>query len=157
MIADPLDPFGLDLSCVDDLDPGMGEVSGVTMLDEAAHRRINTPRTQLLPDQDYGIDVFDLLNSENTPAQLAQVPGLVDQELVKDERIAASDSTLDTTVTPYALNTVMQRGTGPFSLTGPLSVIGPTLTPLPELFAAALAATTPAMVAALMTPPVRTS
>src|SRR5580704_5727170 len=119
MGANLTDPLGSDLSCQDDLDAGMAEVSGVVLLDEAAHRRINTPRGQLLTEPNYGIDVFDLLNSEGTPAQIAQIPGFVDQELVKDERIASSDSTLDTTVTPNALATVMQQGTAPFSLTGP--------------------------------------
>jgi len=157
MGANLTDPLGSDLSCQDDLDAGMAEVSGVALLDEAAHRRINTPRGQLLTDPNYGIDVFDLLNSEGTPAQIAQIPGFVDQELAKDERIASSDSTLDTTVTPNALATVMQQGTAPFSLTGPVSALGPSLTSLPGLFAAALAATTPAQLAALMTPPLGNS
>lgn len=147
--ADPNDPLGYDLSCWDDLDPSMAEVSGAAMMDEVAHRRINTSRGQLITDMNYGINVWDILSAEATPAQVAQVSGLVDQELLKDDRIQSSSSALDTTVTPNTLATVLQAATGPFSQIGPLS---PDFTSDPTTYAAALAATTPALLAAIMTP-----
>jgi phage baseplate assembly protein W len=123
MTANYADPLGYDLSCLDDLDPAMAEVSGALMLGEAAHRRINTPRGALITDPNYGIDVWDLLNAEATEAEVAQVPGLVDQELGKDERIGSSDTTFDTTVTPNTLTTLMQTAAGPYTLTQPVSAI----------------------------------
>ena len=123
MIVEYSDPLGADLSCVDDLDPGMAEVSGVAMMGEAAHRRVNTPRGAVIDDPNYGIDVFDFLNAEATPAEVAQVPGLIDQEQLKDQRIQSSETTFDTTVTPNTLTTLLATAAGPFTLTQPVSAI----------------------------------
>ena len=65
------------------------------------------------------------------------------------ERILASATTYDTTVVPNTMVTVLETAAGPFSLTEP---VGPSLTADAATYEAARAATTPALIAALMTP-----
>lgn len=115
--------FGRDLSCRDDLDPTMREVEGLELMSEAAHRRLRTRRGLLLDDPNYGIDVIDFLSAELTPAELASLPGQVDGELRKDERIGSSTTTQTTAAADVALTVVCETALGPFSLTLPVAQV----------------------------------
>jgi phage baseplate assembly protein W len=86
--------YGTDLSCVSDMDPGAVEVSGLTLLGQACARRLMTPRGRLLDDPNYGTDITRYVNDDLSPADLAKIGSGVDAELVKDERVSASSTTV---------------------------------------------------------------
>jgi phage baseplate assembly protein W len=112
----PVD-FGTDLSCTDDLDPAMAEVSGITLLAQAIYRRLTTPRGALWEDPDYGFDVRELLSSTMTPAQIASIPGQVRTEVQKDERIQSADvRVMRTTALELEIGITCVTELGPFSL-----------------------------------------
>lgn len=81
------DPFGADVSCVDDLDERGREVEGEEALAEAWARRLSTPRDSLEDDDpDYALDLFSFLHRKMTAAEIASIPGQIRSELLKDER-----------------------------------------------------------------------
>lgn len=80
--------YGHDTSCTDDLYPGR-VVSGAALLAEAAYRRITTPRGRLLDDPSYGLDVRAFMHRGMTPKEIARIPGIIEAEVAKDERVAA--------------------------------------------------------------------
>lgn len=63
--------YGTDLSCVVDLDAGLAEVTGNTLLAQALARRLITPRGGLLDDPNYGYDLTQFLNADIGPTDLA--------------------------------------------------------------------------------------
>jgi hypothetical protein len=111
--------FGSDLACSDDLDPGMGEASGILGVKQACYRRLITQRGQLLGDPSYGLDVRDFLSAEVTATALAQIPGTVDAELLKDERVASSSTvaTWDARTSRLRLAITIETAAGPFTMT----------------------------------------
>lgn len=82
--------FGLDLSCVDDLLPTLGTVSGRRLLSEAVVRRITTPRGRLIDDPNFGIDIRLWLDDDVTPADIQRRIRAVDAEIERDERVVNS-------------------------------------------------------------------
>lgn len=86
--------YGSDLSCVTDLDPAMVETSGLHMLAQALCRRLITPRGTLIDDFNYGFDLRQFLGDDVGPADLARIASGVDAELLKDERVSASQTTV---------------------------------------------------------------
>lgn len=114
--------FGYDTSCVDSLRTGRF-VSGVRLVAEAAYRRLITTRGMLQGGDDeanYGFDLADAIGSANTAATAAALPGQVESELMKDERIDSVTVTIvQTQVGPaWAFNVTIEAQTalGPFSL-----------------------------------------
>ncbi len=79
--------YGLDLDWAADLSKTAGTVTGTKLLGQAVYRRLVTARGSALDCPDDGLDIRELLSLPMTTAQLAAVPGLVRQEIVKDERI----------------------------------------------------------------------
>ena len=106
--------LGQDLSCIEDLDESMSEVSGLRCLAEALARRITTPRGRLIDDPNYGIDVADWLEDDLTDAELGQVAAQIDGEIGKDERVVSS-STVVTFNGGVLIATISGKsGAGPF-------------------------------------------
>jgi len=87
VVAPSADEFGSDLSCVDDLDELMVEVSGPTALVQALVRRLSTPRGALYDSPDYGLDLREYLHKAQTLVDLDGIPGAVRAELKKEERL----------------------------------------------------------------------
>lgn len=99
-ILDPPEPplgYGSDLSCVDDLDPEMREVSGsdVRSLAEALIRSIMTPRGSVPDAPDYGIDLRSYLHRPSTRTELLAIEGDIANEWGKDDRVSRSEVTID--------------------------------------------------------------
>lgn len=109
--------FGRDLSCSDDCRLDMGEVTDLALLAEAVVRRLTTPRGMLLGDPDYGLDLRLFLSRGMTRVQREAIPGLIRQEILKDERIARVDVTIKQ-LTGEVLDLLIRcdTGLGPFSL-----------------------------------------
>jgi hypothetical protein len=114
--------FGTDTSCTDSLRTGRLS-SGVQLVAEAAYRRLITPHGMLQggeDEADYGLDLQDLIGSSTTKSQQAAVPGQIQAELLKDQRIESV--TVDMQIftngpsTSYQIAIEAQTGVGPFSL-----------------------------------------
>jgi hypothetical protein len=80
--------YGREVSCTTSLVTGR-LVKGLTLLGEAAYRRLTTPRGALRgsPDEEnYGIDLLDFIGASNPRQAAARLPGVITSELLKDER-----------------------------------------------------------------------
>ena len=114
--SDPTD-FGEDLSCMNDLDEAMAEVSGITVLAQAIYRRLYTPRGALWQDPDYGLDLRNYLSKGLTQDVIRGIPGDVQGEILKDQRV----ETATVTILSYGTFTLSiaiacETGAGPFTL-----------------------------------------
>lgn len=81
--------LGKDTSCGTGLKTGR-YVTGPRLVAEACFRRLTTPRGMLRGGEDegnYGLDLTDLIGSVTTGADAASLPGRIESELKKDERI----------------------------------------------------------------------
>lgn len=116
--ATPFTPtvnYGSDLDCVTDLSATMNETSGLHMLAEALVRRLITPRGTLIDDANYGFDVRQYLGADLSPADVVRVGSGIDTELVKDERVIVSKTTISLTQ-PFGIlniNTIVTPSAGP--------------------------------------------
>lgn len=114
--------FGREMSCTTSLKTGR-YVTGARLVAEAAYRRITTPRGMLTggPEEDnYGIDLLDLIGSVSSSALRASVPGRIRNELTKDERIATVDVDVTWSTNGPSTTAIItieaKTAAGPFSL-----------------------------------------
>jgi hypothetical protein len=112
--------YGSDLSCTDDITPDADEIPGDSLrgLAESNYRRVTTRRGSIPDAPDDGVDINDYLNQGITPAKLAEIPGILKNELEKDDR----NSDVAVTMTPTGADTYDiaisgSAAAGPFSLT----------------------------------------
>lgn len=85
--------FGLDLSCIEDLDPRGVEVTGIEALSQALMRRLDTPSGSLIDDEDgdYGLELVAELSGGSTPEALASLPKRIAGQFAEDERVASAE------------------------------------------------------------------
>jgi hypothetical protein len=102
-MTQPVTNFGYDTSCTTALRTGRFSF-GARLVAEACYRRLSTARGMLLggeDEEDYGLDLADEIGQTSTPSTVAALPGRIQNELLKDERIASVTATVvDTTVGP---------------------------------------------------------
>jgi hypothetical protein len=84
--------YGRDLSCTDDLTPGMDEVdeNSPDAVQEALYRRITTPHGKLNDlgeDPDYGRSVVNFLHSGMSQVEIMAQSDLLAAECEKDDRV----------------------------------------------------------------------
>lgn len=118
--------YGRDLSCITDLSPTMDEVTGRTVVLEAALRRISTRRGMVIDCANDGTDVGDLLSQDVGPGQLARIRAVIEGELVKDDRIFAASIIRNSFVPATGVLTLsirLQDADGPFTLTVAVSAL----------------------------------
>ncbi len=116
--------FGTDLSCLSDLNPRCGVVSGRRLLAEAIVRRITTPRGRLINDPNYGFDVTGYINDDIRPSDIAALQSGVSAECLKDERVNAATVSASLSAQGTLTMTIsLDDGDGPFSLTVAVSAI----------------------------------
>ena len=117
-MTQPAGGYGVDLSCVFDIDPMGAEVTGQTLLGQALVRRITCPRGRLLSDPNYGYDVTGEINDDIqlNSNEAAQIMANMDQEFLKDERVSASVTTGTFFGGVLQTTSVITSGAGPFSL-----------------------------------------
>lgn len=113
--------YGSDLSCVSDLNPHMGVVSGLRLVAEAIARRLQTPRGALVDDASYGYDLTDQLNSDLSASDLGVIGASVTAECRKDQRILNASTVVTFSTDPSRpgeLDVTISLTTraGPFSL-----------------------------------------
>lgn len=115
--------FGKDTSCTDSLRTGRF-VTGARLVAEAAYRRITTPRGVLRggeDEQNYGIDLAEFIGAQAGPSVKAMLPGVIRNELDKDERIDSVEVDVVEKRNPdglveYQISINAQTGAGPFVL-----------------------------------------
>lgn len=126
--------LGSDLSCVSDLDPHMGVVSGRTLLAQAIARRLQTPKGALLDDPNYGYDLVGQLNSDIAQGDLGRIAAAVTAECQKDQRVFSASVTVvaativvnNASLLGLKVTISLITGIGPFVLV--IGVAGVTLT-----------------------------
>lgn len=114
--------FGVDVSCVTSLRTGR-YASGLRLVAEAVYRRVTTPKGTLQGGEDelnYGIDIAGLLGSLVTASQIAAAPGQIEAEIMKDERIASVEVTINSVKSgpsvAWTVSIDCETTEGPFSL-----------------------------------------
>lgn len=114
--------FGREMSCTTGIRSGRF-VSGARLVGEACFRRLTTPRSMLRGGEDeanYGLDLTELIGATDTVSQAAALPGKIEGELKKDERIVSVSATVvrtvDGPVTSYEISVDAVTDFGPFSL-----------------------------------------
>lgn len=114
--------YGYDVSCMTGLRTGR-MVSGVRLVAEAVYRRLTTPRGTLLGGEDeanYGLDLAGMLGSAVTPGAIAALPGRIENELLKDERIESVTVEVTSTqagpAVSWSVTASAVTGLGPFTL-----------------------------------------
>jgi len=88
--------YGTDLSCVTDITPDAAEVDPMTprAIGESLARRYISPRTSVLDDNAYGLDLRARLNTGQTQASLTGLRSQIRVEALKDDRVSDADVTL---------------------------------------------------------------
>lgn len=112
--------FGLDLSCVQDLDPHMTVTQGNRLVAEAIARRLLTPKGGLIDDPNYGFDLVGAINSDISQADLGRIAAGINQEAQKDQRVFQANTQVTNVGTGPLLNLnitiALQTQQGPFTL-----------------------------------------
>jgi hypothetical protein len=110
--------FGLDVSCLPDLDPSFTLISGFRVVAEAIARRFITPKGTLLRDPNYGFDVRSILNEKFTPANLFLWRRLMIAQAELDERVLSTDITLTlgTDNRSLRIHAAIVTAQGPFTM-----------------------------------------
>ncbi len=115
--------FGRDMSCTDSLKTGRF-ATGTRLVGEACYRRLTTPRGMLRggeAEADYGYDLSVLIGSTSVKSAAASLPGRIEAELLKDERVESVS--VDVTVftegpdTAFTIEIEAVTSVGPFTLT----------------------------------------
>ena len=114
--------FGRDTSCT--TGRRTGRISrGPRLVAEAIFRRLSTPRGRLRggkEEQNYGLDLTDLVGQASSKAYVASLPGLIAVECEKDPRVQRADVTVVKTVeagaTGLDVTVVGITSAGPFTL-----------------------------------------
>ena len=94
-VTPPTEPlgWGVDLSCVFDIDANASEVDprSILAISQAVFRRFITARGTLDDDQEYGYDIRWLVNRGITAAYVPQLASDIAAEARKDQRVAQAE------------------------------------------------------------------
>lgn len=88
--------YGVAVWALDDMHPGRVARGAMVVL-QSLYRRLITPRGMLLggPDEEnFGIDLEGMIGSMQTTDAIAQLPGVIQNEFAKDERVAGTAVTI---------------------------------------------------------------
>ena len=114
--------FGTDTSCLDSLNTGR-MASGLQLVAESVYRRLTTTRGTLFGGDDeanFGLNLEDVIGQVTTPSAAAALPGQIEAELQKDERIESVTATVVPVIsgpsTSWTITIAAQTALGPFSL-----------------------------------------
>ena len=114
--------FGRDISCSASLRTGR-YATGLQLVAENAYHRLTTPRGMLQGgdgESSYGTDLSALVGAQGTAGLAVRLPGIIDLELTKDERILATSTVVlvltDGPSTRFLLTVSVQTDAGPFTL-----------------------------------------
>jgi hypothetical protein len=100
--------FGKDTYCYDRIVTGR-TATGVELLAQAIYRRLTTPRGTLDDGDEglvYGLDVSDFVGTIGTQRAVDALPGIVEAEILKDDRISSASVTASVVTDSAGLSTV---------------------------------------------------
>ncbi len=86
--------YGIDVSCVDDIDPTFGLVRGPTAVAQALARRFITPRGGLHYDGTYGYDLRSHLNASVDAGDEFLMASAVEAQCEQDERVSSASASV---------------------------------------------------------------
>ncbi len=92
--------FGYDTSCTTSLRTGRF-AAGPRLVAEACFRRLSTPHGTLRggdAEADYGLDLLNVIGNATTASAAAALPGQIQSELLKDERVSQVDATVNSSI-----------------------------------------------------------
>jgi phage baseplate assembly protein W len=117
--------FGVDLSCVSDIEPSFDLVRGRTALAQALARRLGTPRGGLFYDPTYGYDLRAHLNAAIGPLDTFAIGAAVETECERDERVQRTTATVSFNAQTERLRValVVEDADGPFPLVLEVSAV----------------------------------
>lgn len=118
--------YGVDLSCTTDLDGLLVTVTGSTLMEQVAVRRLFCRPGRLLSNPvDYTIDVRDFLSTGITPSDLPRIRSQVITALTSDQRIfsATCSASFDPNLQILTLVIAGNGASGPFNLTLAVSAV----------------------------------
>lgn len=108
--------FGRDLACMDDLEAGMREVTGIDILVQSAYHRIMTERGTNPLNLTYGEGFVGLILSATTNEELSAHADHLRDALAEDERFYVVDLTLTIEDSIVTLTLSATSALGPFEL-----------------------------------------
>jgi hypothetical protein len=88
--------FGYDTSCTDELRTGRF-ASGKRLVAEAIYRRLITRKGELLDSLDYGFMLEEYLGAVTSAAEIAALPDLIRQQILRDDRLLSADVVVEET------------------------------------------------------------
>jgi hypothetical protein len=100
--------YGRDTYCYDRIVTGR-TATGVELLAQAIYRRLTTPRGTLDDGDEglvYGLDVSNFVGMVGTQRAVDALPGTVEAELLKDERLSSVTVTASVVTDSAGLSTV---------------------------------------------------
>ena len=101
--------FGMDVWCVEDLDPAARDLDASrTLVGQALARRLLTPRGGLLGSPDYGYDVASWLCRAVDARALRQISAECRAEVMKDERVLGATVDVSTLGAPGSLKLTLR-------------------------------------------------
>jgi phage baseplate assembly protein W len=117
--------FGIDIACVDDLDPGWELVSGRKALGQALARRLSTPRGGLFYAPTYGYDLRAWLNADLDAIDVFAIAAGVEAECERDPRVqrAAASVSFESTTERLRVTVYVVDAEGPFELVLDVSAV----------------------------------
>lgn len=114
--------YGRDVWCDDSLRTGR-YATGVRLVAQNAYHRLTTPRGMLRGGEDeanYGLDLVGLVGTAESTGLAAALPGKIQNELLKDERIEEVRATVtrsqDGPAVTYEIEIEADTSEGPFEL-----------------------------------------
>jgi hypothetical protein len=97
--------------------------SGLQLVAESVYRRLTTTRGTLFGGDDeanFGLNLEDVIGQVTTPSAAAALPGQIEAELQKDERIESVTATVVPVIsgpsTSWTITIAAQTALGPFLL-----------------------------------------
>jgi hypothetical protein len=126
--ATSVNPYGWDLSCVNDLTASMTEVGGNIVLAQSCARRLITARGTLVDDANYGYDITQFLGDDLDPVQVGKIQANIAAELLKDERVQSVRSVAILSLGGVlTVTAIIEGASGPFAFVLSVSDLAATI------------------------------
>jgi hypothetical protein len=91
------DNYGVDLLCINDIDPRAREVGLLakeSLVQDIYHRLITKRGTLSEDDPNYGTDITSFLHAAMVPLTITRYQGQIEDECLKDDRVAECEATI---------------------------------------------------------------
>jgi hypothetical protein len=95
------EPGAMDLSCADDLDPNLLQISGGRAVAEAVYRELITPSANYWWDDGRGLGLSKWLNVPQSAGMMGIIEGQIETVALNDERV--SEASADVSITDKTL------------------------------------------------------